>query len=206
MDVSECQCYSYSDHKLEMKKNTYNNEFELFSALLSGDKKAYELFFMTYYNRFCAYAEQFVDHSDAEEIVQDIMVMLWERRAHIDNENNPIGYLFRSVKNRCLKKLMRDQIHAPLNTELYDSIGIDDPNFYIAEELSLKIEVILGEMPATYREAFEMNRYKQMTYQQIGVKLELSPKTVDYRIQKALQILRSGLKDYLPTLSFLFIP
>lgn len=188
-----------------MKKQEHNEEL-LFPALLAGNKKAYELFFLKYYNTLCAYGNQFVSQIDSEEIVQDVMVMLWEKRKQIDSDGNPLGYLFRSVKNRCLKKLIRDQLHASINNELYDSVGVNDPDFYVAEELSAKIEASLSKMPESYREAFEMNRYKKMTYQQIADELNISSKTVDYRIRKALQQLRTDLKDYLPLVGFLFIP
>ena len=72
--------------------------------------------------------------------------------------------------------------------------------FYIVEELSRKIEEALQRLPDSYREAFELNRFQHMTYGEIATCLEVSSKTVDYRIQQALKLLRVELKDYLPIL------
>ena len=71
------------------------------------------------------------------------------------------------------------------------------------EELSRKLKVALEELPASYREAFIMSRFKNMSYKEIAEQLNVSPKTVDYRIQQALKILRVKLKDYMPLLLLL---
>ena len=70
----------------------------------------------------------------------------------------------------------------------------------MVEELTRNIEAALARLPESYREAFEMNRFQNMTYNEIAQKLNVSSKTVDYRIQQALKLLRVELKDYLPLL------
>lgn len=186
-----------------MHNVSLNNDNTLFADFLTGDMKAYECLFLKYNNVLCAYANQFVDYEAGEEVVQDVMVTMWERRELIDIEGSPLAYMFKCVKNKCLKQIERDSRRVRMLDSLYDNefLQIDDPDFYIAEELKRKINLILEEMPSTFREAFEMNRFQDMTYQQIADKLNVSPKTVDYRIQKALKILRKGLRDYLPLLS-----
>lgn len=82
--------------------------------------------------------------------------------------------------------------------------SFEDPDFYVVQELTRIIEVAILNLPTNYREAFELNRFQHLTYNEIAQKLNISPKTVDYRIQQALKILRVELKDYLPTLLFLF--
>jgi len=66
--------------------------------------------------------------------------------------------------------------------------------------LSRKIEEALQRLPNSYREAFEMNRFQHLTYGEIASQLNVSSKTVDYRIQQALKLLRVDLRDYLPIL------
>ena len=81
----------------------------------------------------------------------------------------------------------------------------ENPDFYIGELMALASKAI-RELPDEYRKAFEMNRFEEMTYNEIAFKLGVSPKTVDYKIQQALKILRHELKEYLPLLTFLFTP
>lgn len=117
-------------------------------------------------------------------------------------EISPKSYLFKAVKNRCLTLISRNEIKQRIVNTLYDDqqLRYEDPDFYIVEELSRKIEEALQRLPNSYREAFEMNRFQHLTYGEIASQLNVSSKTVDYRIQQALKLLRVDLRDYLPIL------
>ena len=174
----------------------------LFEKIQAGDVKAFDLLFMRYYPLLCAYAKQFVDFDDGQEIVQDVMVWFWENSSMQVIESSPKNYLFKAVKNRCLTLINRNE----LKQRIVDTLSVhmlsqyEDPDFYVVEELTRNIERALARLPETYREAFEMNRFLNMTYNEIAQKLNVSSKTVDYRIQQALKQLRVELKDYLPLL------
>jgi len=83
---------------------------------------------------------------------------------------------------------------------------VEDPDFYIPGELMEQLDHAIKNLPEDYRNAFEMNRFDEMTYKEIAEKLDVSEKTIAYRISQALKILRKELKDYLPFLLwFLFL-
>lgn len=174
----------------------------LFEKIQAGDVKAFDILFMRYYPLLCAYAKQFVDFDDGQEIVQDVMVWFWENSSMQVIESSPKNYLFRAVKNRCLTLINRNELKQRVVSSMYENqqSQYEDPDFYIVEELTRNIENALSRLPETYREAFEMNRFQNMTYNEIAQKLNVSSKTVDYRIQQALKLLRVELKDYLPLL------
>ena len=180
----------------------YTTDESLFQYLTKGDEKAFDVLFLKYYPSLCAYARQFVEYDDGQEIVQDVMVWLWENREMHTFEISPKSYLFKAVKNRCLTLISRNEIKQRIVNTLYDDqqLRYEDPDFYIVEELSRKIEEALQRLPNSYREAFEMNRFQHLTYGEIASQLNVSSKTVDYRIQKALKLLRVDLRDYLPIL------
>ena len=186
-----------------MDKLVMTEDFELYSQMKKGDREAFNTLFLKYYPVLCAFGKYYVSMEDAEEIVQDIMVWLWENRSFQVIEVSLRSYLFKSVKNKCLalidknytKKRFCEHV---LATEMQGTF--EDPDFYIVEELSRKIEEALQRLPDSYREAFELNRFQHMTYGEIATCLEVSSKTVDYRIQQALKLLRVELKDYLPIL------
>lgn len=71
------------------------------------------------------------------------------------------------------------------------------------EELDRKIKEAMVALPDSYREAFVMHRFKELSYKEIAEVLDVSPQTVAYRIQQALKLLRVSLKDYLPMLVWL---
>ena len=180
-------------------------DLKLFESIREGDEKAFDNIFMKYYSGLCAYATQYVTDSDAEEIVQDIMLWFWENRTMQVFESSLKNYLFKAVKNRCLTLINRNELKQRIINTIHKDLEqiYEDPDYYIVEELAEKIETALKELPETYRESFELNRFHDMSYKEIALKLNLSHKTVDYRIQQALKILRVKLKDYIPILLFL---
>ncbi|MDR1937094.1 MAG: RNA polymerase sigma-70 factor [Tannerellaceae bacterium] len=188
-----------------MKYHSFDTDEELFQCIRKGDERAFDALFMRYYAVLCAYSKQFVDIKDGQEIVQDMMVWIWENRRMQVIESSLRSYLFKSVKNRCLTLISRNERNQRMMRDMPESLRPDyeDPDFYVVEELSRKIEDALQRLPDSYREAFELNRFHNMTYHEIAQRLNVSPKTVDYRIQQALKLLRVELKDYLPLLSLL---
>ncbi len=186
-----------------MHQNTEDER--LFESLQRGNKKAFDTFFLRYYPVLCAYATQFVGMNDAEEIIQDMMVGIWIRRKDIVIDSSLNGYLFRAVKNKCINHIEKCRLHEQVHTLIAGNwqSQFEDPDFYVVEELTQKIEEALAKLPETYRTAFVMNRIDGKTYNEIATILGVSSKTVDYRIQQALKNLRIELKDYLPILLML---
>lgn len=172
----------------------------LFKSLQQGDKKAFNTFFLRYYPVLCVYATQFVGMNDAEELIQDMMVGIWERRKEMVVESSLNGYLFRAVRNKCINHIDKLRLHEQVHSFIASNwqSRFEDPDFYVVEELTQKIEDVLSKLPETYREAFVLNRIDGKTYKEIATVLGISSKTVDYRIQQALKTLRVELKDYLP--------
>ncbi|NYI48855.1 RNA polymerase sigma-70 factor (ECF subfamily) [Macellibacteroides fermentans] len=183
-----------------------NTDEELYQLIQKGVEKAFDTFFLRHYPALCSYANQFVEREDAEEIAQEIMIWFWENRTMPVWETSLISYLFKAVKNRCITLINRNDLKQRILQTLYegDDHLFDDPDFYVVEELSQKIQSALEALPSNYREAFEMNRFQKLTYKEIASQLNVSSKTVDYRIQQALKQLRIDLKDYLPLILFLY--
>ena len=183
----------------------HHSDKDLYSKLKSSDLKSFDAIFDRFYPALCAYGAQFVSLQDAENIVQDVMLWLWENRESIMIENSLGTYLFRAVKNRCLTLINRGAIRSKVVSDLQQSMRekFDSPDFYVVEDLADHLEAALAEWPPTYRQAFEMNRFYGKSYKEIADTLGLSPKTVDYRIQQALKRLRVALRDFLPILGSL---
>lgn len=94
------------------------------------------------------------------------------------------------------------------DTRFYEEMQemLQDTDYYQIEELAKRIEDAVAALPESYREAFVMHRFRDMSYKEIAETLGVSPKTIDYRIQQALKQLRVDLKDYLPLLLPLLFP
>ncbi|WP_321330657.1 RNA polymerase sigma-70 factor [uncultured Bacteroides sp.] len=185
-----------------MKTDRSTEDLFLLSAMQQGSKTAFDTLFKRYYPMLCAYCHRFVELEDAEEIVQDIMLWLWENRQSQIIETSLNQYLFKSVYHRSINAIAHNETKKRIDTLFYKETQeiLQDTNFYQIEELTRRIKDAVASLPPAYQESFVMHRFNNMSYKEIAEKLEVSPKTIDYRIQQALKILRIELKDYLPTI------
>ena len=153
----------------------------------------------------CAYAHRLVGVEDAEEIVQEVMLWLWENREGLIIESSLSQYLFKMTYRRVLNHLIREQVKTKAEAAFYErtQAALCDVDYGRFEELNRKIKEAVAALPESYREAFMMHRFKELSYKEIAEVLEVSPQTVAYRIQQALKQLRVSLKDYLPLLMWL---
>lgn len=189
-----------------MKPNRTREEILLLSKLQQGDKKAFNALFRKYYPTLCAYAHRFVDLEDAEEIVQDVMLWLWENREILFIESSLSQYLLKMIYHRALNRIAQKEVKYRADTLFYEKnqAMIYDVDFYQIEELTKRIHTAIAALPESYREAFIMHRFKDMSYKEIAELLNISTKTVDYRIQQALKLLRKELKEFL-SLALIFL-
>ena len=109
-------------------------------------------------------------------------------------------YLFTSIHNRALNILNKKENKNFAENYFYQEMQTltTEIDFYQLKELNKHIQQAITSLPPSYKEAFIMHRFKNMSYKEIAEQLNVSPKTIDYRIQQALKILRAELKDYLP--------
>lgn len=188
---------------------TMNNETSirqdnvLLAALYKNDRKAFDTLFRKYYKPLCAYAFRFVDLNDAEEIVQDLLLWLWENRTCFSIQTSLSSYLFRAVYYRCLSCIEQKEVKKRIETLYWEKNSEEIPSgteSFQVEELIMQIHLAIEKLPENYREAFVLHRFKDKSYKEIASQLNVSTKTVDYRIQQALKLLREDLKDYFPLL------
>lgn len=171
------------------------------------DAKAFEAIFRSRFKPMVGYALRFVrDLESARGIVQEVFVNLWEKRADLDAGREVEAYLTTSVRNRCLNYL-RDQ--KKFNHELLDFEGLMDHNWHPVDQLEIaeldaRIRQAVDELPEKCREIFLLSRFENLKYQQIADKLQLSVKTVETQMSRALSHLRIRLAAYLSVVSIAF--
>ena len=185
-------------------RNIPLEDTSLLSAIQKGDRSAFDVLFQKYYSVLCTYCYRFVRLEDAEEIVQDVMLWLWENRERPIIEYSLKQYLFKAVYHRCMTRIAQNEVKQRADTAYYERMFamLQEVDIYQINELSKHIQRAINELPPTYREAFIMHRFQNLSSLLAVARDEqadnVSPKTVDYRIQQALKILRVKLKDYLP--------
>lgn len=182
------------------------DESVLLDKLRSGNELAYKQLFIKYYSPLCEYASQYVSDQDAEELVQELMLFIWETRESIIIESSLKSYLFIATKHRCFNFIKKNQYHEQVHSAIYEKLKdqFEDPDYYMINDLSEQIQKAIDELPENYHETFTLSRFGEQTNAQIAEIQGISVKTVEYRITQSLKILRVKLKDYLLITGFLF--
>lgn len=182
-------------------------DIDRFKALKEGDETAFEMIFKTYYEPLCNYAFTFIlDRDEAEEIVQATFLNVWEKRGTIAIETSLKAYLYRAIRNSCLNVIKHTNIkrkHAAETVFVSDKSHEAVSQSVISSELDQKIGDALMVLPEQCRLVFRMSRFEDLKYAEIAEQLNISIKTVENQIGKALKIMREELKEYLPILIIL---
>ncbi len=182
---------------------------ELVGALKKGDSRQFEKCYNEYYSRLFTFAFGYTRNYEAsEEMVQNGFVILWNKKETLAPDSNISSYLFTVVKNQCLNYI-RDEAKR-LSHEIkgdFPFSSIQDlrsytlasfiPEKLINEDLEKIILNEIDQLPEQCRRVFLMSRFEQLSHKEISTHLNISVKTVENHINKALQVLRKRLGIYL---------
>lgn len=135
--------------------------------------------------------------------MQDAFISLWEKRETIDTSRPVKSYITTIIHHKChnhlrdTRKFNPDMLGIENLLELQEIVQTD---YLVAAELEAAIKAAIDELPEKCREIFLLNRYENLKYHEIAEQLQLSQKTVEAQMSKALQHLRIRLAEYLPAL------
>lgn len=161
--------------------------------------KGCELLFRRYHKMLCSHAVRFVYSREiAEDLVSEIFCKFWKTRAFETITSSYRFYLFRSVRNEAYNYLRLEfrKMETLDAAESHKSAHQQPDNAAQYEEILSCIEMIVETLPNQCRKVFLMNRFEGKRYQEIADELQISVKTVEVHIGKALTAMRKGLKEY----------
>jgi RNA polymerase sigma-70 factor, ECF subfamily len=167
----------------------------------NGNLESFEQLFKQYYAPLVVYASKYVSGIEtAREIVQDFFVRFYEKRSTINIDVSVKSYLYRAVYNCCINYINQKNIQERhlKNIDLERSVEENLENEINSVELQYKIAEVIEELPAKCKKIFKMNRIEGLKNDDIACQLNLSKRTVETQISKALKILRKELADYFP--------
>lgn len=182
-----------------IKKNFIFEQLQI-NKLKSGDPDSFTEFFSAYYRDLVFFAHSFTHNlSISEDMVQDTFIKLWEDREKLDVTVSLKSFLLKTVQNKCIdwhrhrKIIYNHSNYIVGNSPLYE---FDTDNYILKSELEESIDEAISNLPEKFKEAFKMNRYEGLKYQEIAAKLKVSVRTVEVRISAALALLRKSLIDF----------
>ena len=191
-----------------------NLEKSILKELKYGSNKAYEYVFKTYHELLCRYAEEILkDRDQAEDVVENLFVIIWEDRKKIDIHTSFRSYLYRSTYNSCLNVLRKRKsenryrdfflYHSDFSkTHDYGSLSYPLSGI-IEREMDIRIAKIIDDLPSQCKKIFLMSRVDDLSHQEIADKLNLSVNTVKSQIMNALKRIQAALKQIMMILTVL---
>jgi RNA polymerase sigma-70 factor (ECF subfamily) len=189
----------------------------LFKDIKAGKTDAYEYIFTKYYPRLHNYASHFIaDEDDADDIIQDCFVHLWERREAL-TFISVSALLFTMARNGCLNYLKHKALvdnyeidylaHICGSEQLYNYDFLhkaDETLLY--NELQRQIEKVMETLSPRSRQIFTMSRFEGLKNREIAEQLGISVKVVERHISKALTVFRKQFKNNISTeFQFIFL-
>jgi RNA polymerase sigma-70 factor, ECF subfamily len=177
-------------------------ESDWVEAIRAGDASAFEAMFHRYHAPLCSFAYRYLGARDlAEEMVQEVFLCIWERRAGWEVRTSVRSYLLTAVRNAALSYLRHERVVRRRETEIRDLLESPaaSPEVRALEaETIAAVRQAVGRLPDRCRLVFTLHREQGLTYGEVAEVLRISPRTVEVQIGRALKALRKGLASHRP--------
>lgn len=184
-----------------------SSDNELYICFQNGNETAFDILYNRYWKILLYKALQKLEsEDDAEEVVQDTLMVLWERRKDIHIKGQFRNYLSAILKYKILERLAKGKKNKEENNRYSSGLKLDantTEEWVLFEDMKSVLETAISELPEKCQLVFRMSREKGFSDKEIAKELGLSQKTVESHITKALKTLRSKL-GRLSFLLFLF--
>lgn len=184
---------------MTVQKRTPDSE----TLSFDGSKPSFELLFKKLYAPLVRYALMHVrDEDEAEDVVQQLFVKLWQQRASHQAQQIK-SYLYRSVYHECVNRARHNQVkghYMEQNLKQLNEAATRADEASEEKELSKRISTALESLPEQCGKAFKLSRFHHLSYAEIAQVMGISVKTVENHMGKALSLLRIKLADYLVTI------
>jgi RNA polymerase sigma-70 factor (ECF subfamily) len=190
--------HAAADSDLPLEGRPAPGSRELALRIRAGDARAFEAVFRAHYEGLCRYAAAYLGSRDAaEDVVQGVFVRIWHDRERWDVHGDLGHYLFSAVRRRAMSHLRHDAVRSRAAPLLAVEGAARAPAAteaeVEAEELRRRLERALERLPPRTREAFVLSRGEGLSYDEVALRMGISPKTVGVHIGKSLALLRKAM-------------
>ena len=174
------------------------NNLELIDLIRKGDQSAFRELFDRFYQLLLAVAINLLgDLNQAKDVVQEVFINIWNKRESINIHSAVEPFLKRSVINRSLNRIKARKHTVPEDTLASTPYQDRGHQKLEAQDLENIIQSALNSLPERCRTIFILKRIEGMTLKEIAQQLDISTKTVENQITKALKVLKEAVQPYL---------
>ncbi|GGH25504.1 RNA polymerase sigma-70 factor [Sphingobacterium alkalisoli] len=173
---------------------------ELFFLVQQEDSIAFSILYDRYWQHLIKKSlHKLQDQSDAEEVVQNVFVNLWKWKANIALKGHLKYYIYTMLRHeifRLLEIRVRESSHLQLDELSLNSIPLDHADMQHMEYLELQDQIthVIDGLPEKCRLIFKMSREEGMTAKQIAEQLDISHRTVETQLRKAIRVLKNAIQ------------
>ena len=176
------------------------NESELLVRIAEGDQLAFKKVYDTYFNRTYAFAFHVLHSKDlAQEVVQEVMLKIWQLGDELLAVRNLEGYLKMLAKRRAIDLLRRQQLErraVQKSQENWQENSDDTEEAIILNEIREILETGISLLPHQQRIVYKLCQQQGLKYDQAAEQLNISPGTVHRHMKLALKFLRLYVKEH----------
>ncbi len=192
-----------------MTKTDEHIDKKLVAKFKNGDMGAFQCIYDSFCQPLYRFAFSYLkDSFEAEEIVQDVFLKVWENRKDIDVNKSFKSYLYRITVNKIFNELKHRVVKQKYEKHLLntDQLANETPESSIQfDELNKNLELLLTKLPEQQRTIFIMSRWKGLSNAEIAQNLSLSIRTVENQIYRAAKFIKLHLSDDYPTVLLLIV-
>ncbi len=171
----------------------------LVTRIQHNDKDAFKSLYNRYSKKIYFFSLKYLsDNIEAEELVQSVFINVWENRESLDATLSVKGYIYKAAVNYIYNYLRKKTIHARfIESEIQKGEIHSDLTYekVVLHDLERTINSIVETFPSRQQKIFQLSRYEGLTHQEIAKKLDLSVRTVENQIYRALKMIRTILKE-----------
>ena len=177
---------------------TFDTDQQILQHLAQDDVRAFDFLYQKYFSKLYGAIYKRLQNRDlTEEVVQDLFISLWERRTVLAISTSIESYLFSSVKYLVIAQYKKNNLFEKYSNSLNQEVNNDNftEQAVAFDELNEAYQNALKLLPERCREVFLLKR-SGLSQRDISEKMDISEKTVENQMTKALKVLREALSDY----------
>jgi RNA polymerase sigma-70 factor (family 1) len=177
----------------------YRSDNLLVISISHNDENAFRSLYDRYNKKIYFFALKYLGNNvEAEELVQSVFINVWENRESLDPTLSVKNYIYKAAVNYIYNYLKKKAIRARFieseigKGEVHSNLTYEEVFFH---DLERSVNSIVGSLPSQQKKIFQLSRYEGLTNKEIAEKLDLSLRTVENQMYRALRIIRKNLKE-----------